>query len=101
MGDFCFLHHLDDFSTLRHSVHSLHKEWTRGIIHLDNFRAILGNGNVPTENQLIVSGIGYESEETFGITFDNVIYLNNDKYNLLCSEDYVAYSDLLMELCSK
>ena len=57
--------------------------------------------NVPTENQLIVSGIGYESEETFGITFDNVIYLNNDKYNLLCSEDYVAYSDLLIELCSK
>lgn len=57
--------------------------------------------NVPTENQLIVSGIGYESEETFGITFDNVIYLDNDKYNLLCSEDYATYSDLLVELCAK
>lgn len=57
--------------------------------------------NTPKDNQLIVSGIGYESAETFGIPFDNVIRLENDKYHLLCSEDYTAYSQILTELCSK
>lgn len=57
--------------------------------------------NTPKDNQLIVSGIGYESAETFGIPFDNVIRLENDKYHLLCSEDYNAYSQILTELCSK
>ena len=57
--------------------------------------------NTPKDNQLIVSGIGYENEETFGIAFDKVIRLNNDKYHLLCSEDYNTYSSILKELCAK
>ena len=57
--------------------------------------------NTPKDNQLIVSGIGYENEHTFGIAFDKVIYLDNEKYHLLSSEDYNAYSSILKELCSK
>lgn len=57
--------------------------------------------NVPKDNQLIVSGIGYENEQTFGITFDTVIRLDNDKYHLLCTEDYNTYSSILIELCTK
>ena len=57
--------------------------------------------NTPKDNQLIVSGIGYENEHTFGIAFDKVIYLDNEKYHLLCSEDYNTYSAILKELCSK
>ncbi len=56
---------------------------------------------VPNDNQLIVSGIGYENEQTFGVAFDTVIRLDNDKYHLLCSEDYATYSSILVELCSK
>ena len=57
--------------------------------------------NTPKENQLIVSGIGYENEKTFGVSFDKVIRLENEKYQLLCEEDFDAYSDLLTELCNK
>ena len=57
--------------------------------------------NTPKDNQLIVSGIGYENEHTFGIAFDKVIYLDNEKYHLLSSEDYNTYSSILKELCSK
>lgn len=57
--------------------------------------------NTPKDNQLIVSGIGYENEQTFGIAFDKVIRLDNEKYNLLCDEDYNTYSSILSELCSK
>lgn len=56
---------------------------------------------VPKDNQLIVSGIGYENEETFGVAFDTVIRLDNEKYHLLSAEDYTIYSPLLIELCSK
>lgn len=56
---------------------------------------------VPKDNQLIVSGIGYEDEETFGVSFDTVIRLDNEKYHLLSDEDYAIYSPLLIELCSK
>lgn len=57
--------------------------------------------NVPTDSQLIVSGIGYENGDTFGVNFDRVIQLDNQKYQLLCSEDYTANIDLVNELCSK
>ncbi len=57
--------------------------------------------NVPQENQLIVSGIGYENADTFGVSFDTVIQLTNEKYKLLCDEDFNTYSALLMELCAK
>lgn len=57
--------------------------------------------NTPKDNQLIVSGIGYENEQTFGIAFDKVIRLDNDKYHLLNTEDYDDNSSILIELCSK
>lgn len=57
--------------------------------------------NAPQSNQLIVSGIGYEDQTTFGVVFDNVINLTNEKYALLCEEDYSANEELLSELCTK
>ena len=50
-----------------------------------------------TDNQLIVSGIGYPSDSN-NTLFDKVIVLENEKYELLCEEDYKLYSDLLLEL---
>lgn len=57
--------------------------------------------NIPSNTQLIVSGIGYEDETTFGVSFDKVITLTNEKYKLLCEEDYQSNLHLLNELCSK
>lgn len=57
--------------------------------------------NTPADNQLIVSGIGYQNEQTFGVSFDKVISLNNAKYNLLCLEDYQSNKKILKELSSK
>ena len=57
--------------------------------------------NVPQDNQLIVSGIGYENADTFGVSFDAVIQLTNEKYKLLCEEDFEKNSALLIELCAK
>ncbi|MBQ6851158.1 MAG: hypothetical protein IJN77_08985 [Oscillospiraceae bacterium] len=57
--------------------------------------------NTPKDNQVIISGIGYENEQTFGVAFNHVINLSNDKYHLLCVEDYDDYSSILIELCSK
>jgi len=53
-----------------------------------------------THNQLIVSGLGF-SEEASGTRFDKIITLTNDKYELLCEEEFTMYSDLLNELNNK
>ena len=50
-----------------------------------------------SSNQLIVSGIGF-TEEASGVHFDNVITLANEKYELLCEEDYIENVDLVREL---
>lgn len=50
-----------------------------------------------SSNQLIVSGIGF-TEEASGVHFDKVITLTNEKYELLCEEDYIENVDLLREL---
>ena len=52
------------------------------------------------DNQLIVSGIGL-SEEASGKLFDEVILLDNNKYELLNTEDYNKYESLLFELANK
>ena len=57
--------------------------------------------NTDERNQLIVSGIGYGEEEFNNLGFDNVIYLSNNKYELLCSEDYSNNYKLLNELSKK
>ena len=57
--------------------------------------------NTPGNNQLIVSGIGYENEDTFGVAFENVIQLRNEKYHLLCEDDYTSNIVFLNEMCSK
>ncbi|MEA4890792.1 MAG: hypothetical protein VB070_15145 [Clostridiaceae bacterium] len=53
-----------------------------------------------TDNQLIVSGIGF-LEATSGAHFDSVITLTNEKYELLCDEDYAKYATLLYDLNNK
>ncbi len=53
-----------------------------------------------TENQLIVSGLGYSGNDTQN-PFDSVITITNDKYQLLCHEDYEENVSLLYELNSK
>ena len=57
--------------------------------------------NIDDTNQLIVSGIGYGEDEFNNLGFDNVIYLDNNKYELLCSEDYNNNYILLNELSVK
>lgn len=53
-----------------------------------------------TENQLIVSGLGFSGDEILD-SFDSVITLTNNKYELLCREDYDANVSLLRELNNK
>lgn len=53
-----------------------------------------------TGNQLIVSGLGFTGAEVLD-SFDSVITLTNNKYELLCREDYDANVSLLRELNSK
>lgn len=53
-----------------------------------------------TENQLIVSGLGFSGDEILN-SFDSVITLTNNKYELLCAEDYTANVSLLQELNNK
>ena len=53
-----------------------------------------------TENQLIVSGLGFSGDEILN-SFDSVITLTNNKYELLCPEDYAANVSLLQELNNK
>ena len=53
-----------------------------------------------TEIQLIVSGLGFSGDEILD-SFDSVITLTNNKYELLCPEDYTANVSLLQELNNK
>ena len=53
-----------------------------------------------TGNQLIVSGLGFSGDEILD-SFDSVITLTNNKYELLCPEDYTANVSLLQELNNK
>lgn len=57
--------------------------------------------NVDEKNQLIVSGIGYDKESFKDVIFDKVIMLENEKYELLCKQDYQENIDFLHELCNK
>ena len=57
--------------------------------------------NTTEGEQLIVSGIGYDDSQTFGVSFDKVIFLDNSKYQLLCEEDYDNYKGILNDLCAK
>lgn len=52
------------------------------------------------ENQLIVSGLGFSDDEILK-SFDSIITLTNNKYELLCQEDYDANVSLLIELNNK
>lgn len=53
-----------------------------------------------TENQLIVSGLGFSGDEILD-SFDSIITLTNNKYELLCQKDYDANVSLLRELNNK
>jgi hypothetical protein len=54
-----------------------------------------------TDNQLIVSGIGFAERTIEGVDFDSIINLTNEKYELLCTNDFQSNADLLRELTSK
>ncbi|MCL1831895.1 MAG: hypothetical protein FWG45_03155 [Oscillospiraceae bacterium] len=54
-----------------------------------------------SENQLIVSGIGYANKKIECVEFDKVIELDNQKYNLLQETDYTENVELLKELSLK
>lgn len=53
-----------------------------------------------SENQLIVSGLDFSDNKVLN-SFDSVITLTNNKYELLCQEDYDANVYLLRELTNK
>lgn len=54
-----------------------------------------------TDNQLIVSGIGFRDMPIPNVEFDKVIELDNPKYGLLIEKDYVENIGILTELNSK
>lgn len=54
-----------------------------------------------TDNQLIVSGIGFGDMQIPNVEFDKVIELDNPKYGLLIEKDYVENIGILTELNSK
>jgi len=54
--------------------------------------------SIDEKNQLIVSGIGYTSDSFDGLKFDTVIHLENDKYKVLCEEEYQENIELLKKL---
>lgn len=55
--------------------------------------------NISEEQQLIVSVLGYDYEKN-DMKADNIIYLNNKKYELLNSEDYQRSKDILQKFDS-
>ena len=57
--------------------------------------------NVDDKNQLIVSGIGYNTKDFENVKFDNIINLDNAKYQVLCEQDYNDNIELLRILCTK
>ena len=54
-----------------------------------------------TDNQLIVSGIGFMDMQIQDVEFDKIIELDNPKYSLLLERDYTENIGLLNELNSK
>jgi len=53
------------------------------------------------DNQLIVSGIGFDELKIEGVDFDKTIVLDNPKYCLLTEKDYEDNLDILREFVSK
>lgn len=56
--------------------------------------------NVSEEQQLIVSVLGYNCEKN-EMKADNIIYLDNEKYELLNSEDYQKFNEVLQKFVKK
>jgi hypothetical protein len=54
-----------------------------------------------TDNQLIVSGIGFLDMQIQDVKFDKIIELDNPKYSLLLEQDYIENIGILNELNSK
>ena len=57
--------------------------------------------NVDEKNQLIVSGIGYNTKDFANVKFDKIINLDNEKYQVLCEQDYNDNIELLRIMCTK
>jgi hypothetical protein len=54
-----------------------------------------------TDNQLIVSGIGFSDMHIQGVVFDEIIELDNPKYGLLLEQDYSKNIEILNEFLLK
>lgn len=54
--------------------------------------------SVDSETQLIVSTLGFDTEDYKSYSFQNIIKLTNNKYELLNFEDYQSNEDLLIRL---
>ena len=50
------------------------------------------------ETQLIIATLGFEDDEYTEIKFDNIITLENDKYNLLNEQEYEENKNILLKL---
>ncbi len=48
--------------------------------------------------QLIVSTLGFETNDFPGVSFNNIIELTNDKYHLLTDEEYQKHINLFIEV---
>ena len=53
------------------------------------------------DNQLIVSGIGFQDLQIDGVEFDKIIELENPKYGLLSEQEYTDNLGILNEFISK
>ena len=50
---------------------------------------------INSDTQLIISTLGFNKNDYKEFTFDNIIELKNDKYNMLSSEEYIRYKEFL------
>ncbi|MDX5669536.1 hypothetical protein SIK42_18680 [Clostridioides difficile] len=54
--------------------------------------------NTKTDTQLILSSLGFNEMQFSEFKFDNIIKLENSKYNLLNKEDYYNNIDILNKI---
>ncbi len=54
--------------------------------------------NIDKDTQLIISTLGFNSEDYNDISFDNIIDLDNNKYELLTLKEYDQYKSFLLNL---
>lgn len=56
--------------------------------------------NATDKNQMIISAIGFSPADFESVVGITTIPLTNEKYHLLCAEDFELYKQLLLEFCN-